>query len=208
MNPLHVAVEGPMGVGKTTLARRLARHMGAREILEDVENPFLAGFYERLPGAAFQCQVYFLLTRYKQQLELVQGDLFDQKTVSDYMFQKDKIFAYLNLDRADLNIYEKLHETLVEQVAKPDLVIYLQASDAVLMERIAKRGRGVEHAISARYVGEVNQAYNYFFFHYSETPLLAVNTDHVDLATSDRDFAAVLRQVEELEAGTRYYVPD
>jgi deoxyadenosine/deoxycytidine kinase len=208
MKPRHVAVEGPIGVGKTTLVRRLANHFGAREILEDLRNPFLEGFYEGRPGAAFQCQVFFLLGRYGQQQELLQGDLFSQRTVADYLFHKDKIFAYLNLEQDDLNVYERLYGVLVEQVARPDLVIYLQASDEVLMERIARRNRRAEQRISPEYVSELNKAYNYFFFHYSETPLLAVNTTNVDFVDSERDFQGLLRQIEQLEGGTRYYVPE
>jgi len=208
MKPKHIAVEGPIGVGKTTLVRRLANHFSAREVLEDLRNPFLEEFYEGKPGAAFQCQAFFLLSRYKQQQELLQGDLFNQRTVSDYLFDKDKIFAYLNLDQDDLNVYERLFGVLVDQVARPDLVIYLQASDEVLMGRIAKRNRRAEQRISAQYVAELNKAYNYFFFHYSETPLLAVNTTNADFVSSEREFEGLLRQIEQLEGGTRYYVPE
>jgi len=208
MKPRHIAVEGPIGVGKTTLVRRLANHFSAREVLEDLRNPFLEEFYEGKSGASFQCQVFFLLARYKQQQELLQGDLFSQRTVSDYLFHKDKIFAYLNLEQDDLNVYERLYGVLVEQVAKPELVIYLQASDEVLMERIEKRNRRAEKQISAQYIAELNKAYNYFFFHYQDTPLLAVNTTNVDFVSSERDFDALLRQIEQLEGGTRYYVPE
>ncbi|MEM7245262.1 MAG: deoxynucleoside kinase [Acidobacteriota bacterium] len=208
MKPDHIAVEGPIGVGKTTLTRRLANHYGCREVLEDLRNPFLEDFYAGTKGAAFQCQVYFLLQRYSQQQQLLQGDLFRQRTVCDYLFHKDKIFAYLNLDQDDLNVYERLYGVLVEQLPKPDLVIYLQAPDEVLLERIARRDRRAERRISRDYLSELNKAYNYFFFHYSETPLLAINTSQLDLAKSKEDFDVVLRQVEQLEGGTRYFVPE
>ena len=207
MKPTHVAVDGPIGVGKTTLARRLAKHYGSREILEDVENPFLEDFYAGKPGAAFQCQAYFLLTRYRQQRELLQEDLFNAATVSDYIFHKDKIFAYLNLDQDDLNTYERLFQALVEQVPQPDVVLYLQASDEVLLERIRRRNRKSEHRISREYVSELNKAYNYFFFHYASTPLLVVNASHVDFSSGEDELNELVRQVAQLEAGTRYYVP-
>ena len=207
MKPTHVAVEGPIGVGKSTLVRRLAKHYGAREVLEDIRNPFLDDFYAGKPGAAFQCQVYFLLMRYQQQQALVQEDLFSQATVSDYLFLKDKIFAYLNLEQDELNVYERLFSVLVEQVARPDLVIYLQAPDETLVQRIKKRGRPSEQKISKEYLSELNKAYNYFFFHYEETPLLVVNTAAFDLAEGEAELAELIRQVERIEGGTRYYVP-
>lgn len=208
MKPRHIAVEGPIAVGKTALVRRLARHFGSREVLEDRSNPFLEDFYAGKSGAAFQSQVYFLMTRYRQQKEFVQQELFDQETVCNYVFDKDRIFAYLNLEQDDLNIYERLHTVLIEQVAAPDLVIYLQASDEALIERIAQRDRSSEHRISGEYISELNKAYNYFFFHYTNTPLLAVNTTTLQLGTSQSDFEGLLRQIELLEGGTQYYVPD
>lgn len=207
MMPTHIAVEGAIGVGKTTLVRRLARHVGAREILEDSTNPFLEDFYAGKPGAAFQCQVYCLLTRYRQQRELVQEDLFHTATVADHIFHKDKIFAYLNLDLDDLAVYERLFQVLVEQVPRPDCVIYLQAPDDVLWERIRKRHRRSEERISREYVSELNKAYDYFFFHYTETPLLVVNASHVDFSTDEAEFLELVRQVESMQGGTRHYVP-
>jgi deoxyadenosine/deoxycytidine kinase len=207
MKPTHVAVEGPIGVGKSTLVRRLARHYGAREVLEDIANPFLDDFYAGKPGAAFQCQVYFLLMRYQQQQALLQADLFSQATVSDYLFLKDKIFAYLNLEQDELNVYERLFSVLAEQVAKPDLVIYLQAPDEALLHRIRKRGRPAEQKITREYLSELNKAYNYFFFHYDESPLLVVNTASFDLAEGEAELAELIRQVERIDGGTRYYVP-
>lgn len=207
MKPTHVAVEGPIGVGKTTLATRLARHWGAKPVLEDAANPFLAGFYEGDAHATFPCQAWFLLTRYRQQRGLLQDDLFHSGTVADYLFAKDRIFAYLNLPQPDLDTYERLYGVLSEQVVRPELVIYLQASDEVLLERIKKRGRASERALRPEYVADVNRAYNYYFFHYTDTPLLVVNASSVDLSASDTAFAELLRQIEQIEVGTRYYVP-
>jgi deoxyguanosine kinase len=207
MKPTHVAVEGPIGVGKTTLAARLARHWEARAVLEDAANPFLPAFYEGDAHAAFPCQAWFLLTRHRQQRSLLQDDLFHRGTVSDYVFAKDRIFAYLNLQQADLDTYERLYSVLSEQVVRPDLVVYLQASDEVLTERIRKRGRGSERALRPEYVSAVNRAYNHFFFHYTETPLLVVNASAVDLSSSDAELAELVRQIDALEGGTRYYVP-
>jgi deoxyadenosine/deoxycytidine kinase len=207
MKVTHVAVEGPIGVGKTTLARRLARHLDARLVLEGIENPFLDDFYAGKSGAAFQCQVYFLLTRYRQMRELAQEQMFERGTVADYIFPRDRIFAYLNLQQDDLTVYERLFTSLADQVPKPDLVIYLQASDEVLLSRIKKRGRKAEHRINPEYVSEVAKAFNYFFFHYTDTPLLVVNASRVDLASSEADFTELLRQVDQMEGGTRYFVP-
>ncbi len=207
MKPSHVAVEGPIGVGKTTLATRLAARWESRAVLEDTANPFLLGFYEGDPHAAFPCQAWFLLTRHRQQRGLLQDDLFQGGSVSDYLLAKDRIFAYLNLPQPDLDTYERLYSVLSEQVARPDLVIYLQAPDEVLLERVRRRGRPAERSMSAEYLSSINRAYNHFFFHYTDTPLLVVNASSVDLATSDADFEELLRQIEALERGTRYYVP-
>src|SRR5688572_14258025 len=159
MKPVHLAVEGPIGVGKTTLARRLASHLGAREILEDPRNPFLADFYTRRPGAAFQCQAWFLLTRHVQQRDLLQPELFLQASVADYIFAKDRIFAHLNLDAHELEIYERLYAAISEPMPRPDLVVYLQASDEVLLERVRKRRRPEEATLSREYLSDVNRAY-------------------------------------------------
>src|SRR5436309_7967426 len=158
MNFRFIAVEGPIGVGKTSLVDLLAERFEAARILEKVENPFLHDFYQDRPGAAFQCQLFFLLNRFRQQQELAQANLFQQATVCDYIFAKDKIFAYLNLTDSELMLYEKLYGVLEEQVPHPDLVIYLQARDEVLMARIRGRERDYEREISDTYVAELNRA--------------------------------------------------
>ena len=204
----HVAVEGPIGVGKTTVVDRLAEKLEARKALEDWStNPFLGPFYDGSPGAAFQTELFFLLSRYKQQQELVQRQLFQQTTLVDYVFEKSRLFAYLNLDDSELLIYDKLYALLDEKTPKPDLVIFLQAETRTLVERIRGRDREFEREISEAYVNEVNKAYNYYFFHYNTTPLLVVNTTEVDFAHRDADLEDLLRQVETMGRGTQYYVP-
>jgi deoxyadenosine/deoxycytidine kinase len=203
----YIAIEGPIGVGKTSLTQLLAERTGAQLLLEETDNPFLGNFYEDLPGAAFQTQLFFLLQRHQQQRLLSQRDLFNRRCVSDYLFVKDKIFAYLNLDDAELVVYEKIFRILAGEVPQPDLVVYLQATDEVLMRRIARRGRPSEARISAEYVSEVNRAYNYFFFHYDDTPLLVVNTSEIDFVERDADLDDLMAQVEDVAGGTQYYIP-
>ena len=202
-----IAVEGPIGVGKSSLVEILARRFDAQTIQEDVNNPFLKDFYQDRPGASFQCQLFFLLSRYRQQTELAQGSLFDQVTLCDYVFPKDKIFAYLNLNDDELMIYEKLYPVLEEKVPKPDLVIYLQASTPILLERIRRRKREAERDISEDYLAEVNRAYNYFFFHYDATPLLVINTSDIDFVHREADLEELINQIRGMEHGTRYFVP-
>ncbi len=207
MNFKFIAVEGPIGVGKTSLVDFLADRLEARKVLESVENPFLHEFYQDSPGAAFQCQLFFLLNRFRKQQELAQGNLFKQSVVCDYIFAKDKIFAYLNLNDSELMLYEKLYGLLDEQVPHPDLVIYLQARDEILMERIRKREREYEKEISDTYVSELNRAYNYFFFHYNRTPLLVIDTSNIDFVKSQEDLEEILRQISSMQKGVQYYIP-
>jgi deoxyadenosine/deoxycytidine kinase len=202
-----IAVEGPIGVGKTSLVDLLAARFDAVKILERTENPFLEEFYRDRPGAAFQAQLFFLLNRYQQQKELSQGNLFNQITLSDYVFAKDKIFAYLNLDDSELMIYEKLYALLEPNIPRPDLVIYLQASDRVLMERIRRRSRDYELGISEKYIAELNRAYNYFFFHYASTPLLVIDTSDIDFVQRIDDLNELVSQIEQMEKGVQYYIP-
>lgn len=204
----YIAVEGPIGVGKTSVTERLAERLDATRVIEDwSQNPFLKSFYDGKAGAAFQVELFFLLSRYRQQQELVQRNLFKQFTISDYVFEKSKIFAYLNLEDSELLIHEKLYNLLAETAPKPDLIVYLQASTDVLMKRIRARGRPEEVRLSEEYLAEVNRAYNYYFFHYAATPLLVVNSSDVDFVTSTTDLDDLIKQIRSMGKGTQYYVP-
>jgi len=203
----HIAVEGPIGVGKTSLVQLLAERFEGVMVLEDITNPFLASFYEGRPGAAFQVQIYFLLSRFQQQREIKQMNLFQRLVLADYSFPKDRIFAYLNLDDNDLRTYEKLYPVLESEVPKPDLVIYMQASVPVLLERVQRRGRDFEKSISPDYLERLGEAYSYYFFHYRETPLLVVNTDDIDFVHNPADLDALVDQVVRSRRGTQVYVP-
>ena len=206
----YIAIEGPIGVGKTSLAERLATSLDAVTILEETENPFLADFYAGRPGSALQAQLFYLLNRHRQQLSIRQGDLFTQSTVSDYLFDKDKIFAYLNLDDNELFIYQRLYDLLMKDVSAPDLVIYLQAPTDVLARRLrdrAARTDGEALEPSHEYLRELNEAYQHFFFHYSATPLLVVETSQFASDASDEGLDDLVKQIKAMGAGTRYYVP-
>jgi deoxyguanosine kinase len=206
----YIAIEGPIGVGKTSLADRLALRLDATKVLEETENPFLADFYAGRPGAALQSQLFYLLNRHRQQLTLRQANLFAQTTVADYLFDKDKIFAYLNLDDNELFIYQRLFDLLVRDVPAPDLVIYLQAPTDVLVRRLKERRRdktGDMPDPEPDYIRELNEAYQHFFFHYSTTPLLVVETSQIDLSASDTGVDDLIRQIRSMNRGTRYYVP-
>ncbi|PYQ16353.1 MAG: deoxynucleoside kinase [Acidobacteria bacterium] len=204
----YVAVEGPIGVGKTAVVERLAQKLEAHTVLEEWgQNPFLKSFYDGGAGAAFQVELFFLLSRYRQQQELVQRRLFAAATICDYAFEKSKLFAYLNLEDSELIIYDKLYALLAEGVPRPDLVIYLQAPTEVLVRRIRQRGRPEETRLSEEYLAEVNRAYNHYFFHYAQTPLLVVNTAEVDFVKRAEDVDDLLRQVRQMGKGTQYYVP-
>jgi deoxyguanosine kinase len=203
----HVAIDGPIGVGKTSLVELLARRFHGTKILEDVDNPFLPEFYKKKKGAAFQTQLFFLLSRYQQQREIAQIDLFTTLVVADYHFPKDKIFACLNLDDSELLIYDRLYTLLSETVPKPDLVLYLQGSLETCMRRIKRASRAVEKGITPEYVAQLIEAYNYYFYHYEETPLLVVNTNEIDFVNRPADFDDLVAQIQKARKGVQYYVP-
>jgi deoxyguanosine kinase len=206
----HIAIEGPIGAGKTALTERLATRLDATTVLEETENPFLADFYAERPGAALQAQLFYLLNRHRQQLALRQTDLFTETTICDYLFDKDKIFAYLNLDDNELFIYQRLYELLTRDVPPPDLVLYLQAPTDVLLRRVHSRRLEPETVAlqpDDDYLRELNEAYHHFFFHYDATPLLVVETSQFDSDASDEALDDLVRQIRTIGPGTRYYVP-
>ena len=204
----YIVVEGPIGVGKSSLAKILAAEFQARTIFEKVEdNPFLAKFYKSRETYAFQNQTFFLLNRYQQQIELAQQDLFNLNTVADYLFAKDQIFASLTLSAEELNLYQQIYALLNTRVAKPDLVVYLQARPEVLYKRIKKRDKKYERSVTFEYLSEVAQAYNQFFFHYDETALLVVNTSEIDFVASSEHLADLIKEINNMGSGTQHYIP-
>ena len=206
----HIAIEGPIGAGKTALAERLGTRLDATVVLEEAENPFLADFYADKPGSALQAQLFYLLSRHRQQIALRQTDLFSQITIADYLFDKDKIFAYLNLDDNELFIYQRLYDLLARDVPSPDLVVFLQAPTDVLLRRMHTRRRDPESVAlqpDDDYLRELNEAYHHFFFHYNATPLLVVETSQFDSDGSDEAVDHLIKQIRSMGPGTRYYVP-
>jgi deoxyadenosine/deoxycytidine kinase len=202
----YIAIEGVIGVGKTTLAGILGEKLGAEQQLEEVEeNPFLEKFYGDMRGYAFQTQIFFLLSRYRQQMDLTQASLFAQKIVSDYIFAKDRIFAHINLSDDELALYQRLADILEKSIAKPDVVVYLQAGTDMLMERIHKRGRPYEKSMPREYIETLNQAYNYFFFHYEDTPLIIVQTESVDFVNNPAHVDKLLEIANSGPKGTVLY---
>ena len=208
MENRYMVIEGPIGVGKTSLATLLAQRFSGRLILESVEeNPFLGSFYEDRQKYAFQTQLFFLLSRFRQQQELFQQDLFSSVTLSDYLFAKDRIFACLNLDPNELGLYDRIFEALGSRISKPDLVIYLQARLDVLLTRIRRRGREFERKIDPQYLDELMKAYNEFFFHYSETPLLVINTSDIDFVANEEDLENLVGVIRRMRRGTHHSIP-
>ena len=206
----YLALEGPLGLGKSALAERLGARLDATVVLDDRDNPFLADLYAGRAGAAFQTQLFFALARHRQQLTLRQGDLFSQVTVCDYLLERDRIYAHLTLDDNELFLYQRLFDLLIRDLPPPDLVIYLQSPTDVLRRRVRNRPRDEfddTPVPSDDYLAEVNEAYNHFFFHYTATPLLVVETSQFDLSWGDEGRDDLHRQVKSMGRGTRYYVP-
>ena len=206
----YLAIEGPIGVGKTRLAERLAARLDATTILEDTENPFLTDFYADRPGSALQAQLFYLLNRHRQLTSKRQADLFLQTIVCDYVFDKDKIFAYLNLDDNELFIYQRLFDLLAKDVPPPDLVVYLQAPTELLIKRLKAHDVDPDREAlpmpAEDYLRELNEAYQHFFFHYSSTPLLVVETSEFDPESDDAALDELVKQIKGMGKGTRYYV--
>ena len=204
----YIVVEGPIGVGKTALARRLADSLDADLVLEEnEENPFLERFYREGKSAALQAQMFFLFSRARQMESLRQPDLFSTVRVADYLYSKDRLFAELNLDTDELLLYEQLAEKLSVDAPVPDLVVYLQASVDTLMERIARRGREYERMLDRRYLERLNDAYARFFHAYNDGPLLIVNASQIDPISNEHDYAALFSQIQGTPGGRRFYNP-
>ncbi|HEV3220476.1 MAG TPA: deoxynucleoside kinase [Candidatus Acidoferrales bacterium] len=204
--PRYIAVEGPIRVGKSTLAQVLSDRMHARRIFDCEDNPFLAGFYKEERGAAFSAQMFFLWERQRRLREAGIGET-PGAVVADFLFEKDKVFAYLNLSNEELKLYERYNEAFAEELPKPDLVIYLQATPEVLRARIAKKGAQAESRISPEYLVEVARAYEHFFFHYTASDLLVVNTSEIDFVERNEDLQQLLRRIQEPVKGTQYFLP-
>jgi deoxyguanosine kinase len=204
----YINIEGPIGAGKTSLAKILSDRLSARLILEETEqNPFLPDFYKDRKRFAFQTQLFFLLSRHKQQQQLFATDLFHKKLVTDYFFDKDRIFASVTLDERELYLYDRVLSALQRDVPRPDLVVYLQTSSEVLLKRIKERNRSYEKNIDMGYIRDLNEAYNHYFFHYTKTPLLVVNTDRIDFVNNEKDLEDLLGLLSTPLSGTKYYVP-
>ena len=206
----YIAIEGVIGAGKTSLAKKISERLNARFVFEQFEqNPFLENFYSDRKRYAFQTQMFFLVNRYKQQQELNQENLFVDYIVSDYIFEKDKIFAYLNLSGEELKLYESLFPLLARNLRKPDLVVFLQSSAERLMYNIKKRGRKIERNLTRSYIEELCEAYNHFFFIYTNTPLLIVNSSDIDFVKSENDFEELFKQIfRDDRAVTEYFKPE
>jgi deoxyadenosine/deoxycytidine kinase len=204
----YIVIEGPIGVGKTSLAGLLAKEFNARMVVEDPEvNPFLKQFYQDRKKYAFQTQLFFLLNRFQQQKEIAQLDLFNQVTVSDYLFAKDRIFASINLDDHELALYTQIFQLLNGQIPTPDLIIFLQAKPEILLHRIRSRGHSYEKEIELDYLKILTEAYSYYFFHYDQSPLLIVDTSEIDFVKRKEDLGQLFREIKQMRKGTSYFIP-
>ena len=207
-NLYYVAIEGTIGVGKTSLANLLSEKLSAKLVLEAFEdNPFLSDFYEDPERHAFQTQLWFLLQRYQQQQDLRQVDMFQNLVITDYMFVKDRLFASLNLNEKEMSLYDTVANMMERNVIQPDLVIFLQADTGTLMKNISKRGRDIEKNISEDYIDALNQVYNEYFFRYQDTPLVIINTNNIDFVENPGDLEEMISYIRQPVAGTKFFNP-
>ena len=207
-NLYYIAIEGPIGVGKTSLAQLLSKELGARLVLEDFEdNPFLPDFYNDPERFGFQTQLFFLLQRYRQQQDLRQVDMFQKLLITDYMFVKDRLFASLNLGDKEMQLYDTVASLLERNIIKPDIVIYLQADTDVLMKNIEKRGRNMEKNVTWEYIDALNQVYTEYFFRYQDTPLVIINTNNIDFVENKNDLKEVIDYIRQPVSGTKFFNP-
>ena len=204
----YIAIEGPIGVGKTSLSKLIGEKLGARLVLEEFEeNPFLSEFYKDPERYAFQTQLFFLLQRCRQQHELRQVDMFQNLVIADYMFIKDRLFASLNLNEKEIELYDTVANLLEKNIIKPDLVIYLQGSTSSIMKKIVDRGRSIEKNITSDYIDALSQVYTEYFFRYQETPLVIINTDNIDFVNNENDFNEIINFIRKPVVGTKYFNP-
>ena len=207
-NLYYIAIEGPIGVGKTSLAQLLSEELGARLVLEDFEdNPFLPDFYNDPERFGFQTQLFFLLQRYRQQQDLRQVDMFQKLLITDYMFVKDRLFASLNLGDKEMQLYDTVASLLERNIIRPDIVIYLQADTDVLMKNIEKRGRNMEKNVTWEYIDALNQVYTEYFFRYQDTPLVIINTNNIDFVENENDLKEVIDYIRQPVSGTKFFNP-
>ena len=207
-NLYYIAIEGPIGVGKTSLAQLLSKELGARLVLEDFEdNPFLPDFYNDPERFGFQTQLFFLLQRYRQQQDLRQVDMFQKLLITDYMFVKDRLFASLNLGDKEMHLYDTVASLLERNIIRPDIVIYLQADTDILMKNIEKRGRNMEKNVTWEYIDALNQVYTEYFFRYQDTPLVIINTNNIDFVENENDLKEVIDYIRQPVSGTKFFNP-
>jgi deoxyadenosine/deoxycytidine kinase len=206
--PSYIAIEGPIGIGKTTLAKRLADSFNYETLLEEAEtNPFLERFYQDRRSNALPTQLYFLFQRMRKLQDLRQGDIFQQVRISDFLIEKDPLFARITLDDDEYRLYQTVYDNIIEDLPKPDLVIYLQAPTETLYERVQRRGNIIERPIEQSYLQQLNDAYTQFFYHYDDSPLLMVNTSEINLADGDLDYHNLVKYILQTKTGRHYYNP-
>jgi deoxyadenosine/deoxycytidine kinase len=206
--PSYIAIEGPIGIGKTTLAKRLADSFNYETLLEEAEtNPFLERFYQDRRSNALPTQLYFLFQRMRKLQDLRQGDIFQQVRISDFLIEKDPLFARITLDNDEYRLYQTVYDNIIEDLPKPDLVIYLQAPTETLYDRVQRRGNIIERPIEQSYLQQLNDAYTQFFYHYDDSPLLIVNTSEINLADGDLDYHNLVKYILQTKTGRHYYNP-